>query len=902
MKRKFRTLISCLLIASLCIGLLSATALAAEPAGPVEDPTVTETTNTEPSASTPTGSTCTAEDPTVTEETTNTETKSDTPAPGQTTTTTTTEKKWGGTTTEGGTTTTVAGEETTTDTTVTDPDGDPLDQTGTVAGSETTTTTPGAGDPPTPPSTDGVADSKPDGSVEVTVEPGKNTKDDPKEGTTGSVSAWLKDKAVPGWANDKSLSSEQGEDGTITNIEKKNDNTYTKTVTKPDGTVTVETVTLEKDEQGRVTGYTKTTETTGSVTGETVKPEVPDQATVGKDGDTTYSFELPEKPEITNPVQRDADGKPVSGEEVLPLIGTNGSVIGYTKVTYENGKASFSDPVLGAYYATTTKIETLENGLQKITTTRTRVTDTSVLEEALSVSDTTWSMSGWMGDVEEDKDNGKLSYKTPKPDDGKFDKMKKWEENLGVLKEPEEPSTSGVSSGKLKYVGYGLYSNILLGYWQGDNFNRADFVHQFKLKDADGKEYYAYCADWSTDAVMNTEYELVNVLDANYIRDKTAREHLQAIAENGYWGTEKGVGSLKEVKKLVNEKYRGAINDGIALAVTQAALWKYGNQDPNLRFGGNNMNKEERKYTEYLLEFFYGSNKMETDKNGKTYLSDIRELTPEQREAAVELYNKLINLEPSDAGDVTDIITKEDIKDATIRVNEKTENGYKTELSFKLTVDRSWINGKEGEDVTLYIYNGDNKLLTSHKLREATDASSGSGTFTVSYDESTDEAIYTVNGLEFTADTQVRMNLSGKQTLNGGAYLFRSDVDGKQSQTFIGLVNGTSTRDLDLNVTLGFHVVEPIIQPKAEATSHDEHTVTWTASYHTEWPHTPDQPPEEPEEPEEPETPETPVTPAVPGYDVPKTGDASGLYAILALLSALGLAFVTLTGRKRRTA
>lgn len=115
--------------------------------------------------------------------------------------------------------------------------------------------------------------------------------------------------------------------------------------------MTVETVTLEKDEQGRVTGYTKTTETTGSVTDETVKPEIPDQATVGKDGDTTYSFELPEKPEITTPVQRDEAGKPVSGEEVLPLIDDRGSVIGYTKVTYTDGNPSYSDPVLGAYYA-----------------------------------------------------------------------------------------------------------------------------------------------------------------------------------------------------------------------------------------------------------------------------------------------------------------------------------------------------------------------------------------------------------------------------------------------------------------------------------------------------------------------------------------------------------------------
>lgn len=286
MKRKFRTRISCLLIASLCIGLLSATALAADPpAGTVEDPTVTEIVTAD--------------------------TKQDTPAPGQTTTTTTTEKTWKGTTTEDGTTTTVNGEEKTTDTTVTGPGGDLLDQTGTVAGSETKTTTPGAGVPPEEPGTTDVADSKPDGSLEVTVTPG-----DTNVKAEGNVSAWLKDAAVPDWANDESLTSEQADDGTVTNIVK-NGNTYTKTVTKPDGTVTVETVTLEKDDEGRVTGYTKTTER--SVTDETVKPEVPDQATVGKDGDTTYSFELPEKPEITTPVQRGADGKPVSGEEVLPL-------------------------------------------------------------------------------------------------------------------------------------------------------------------------------------------------------------------------------------------------------------------------------------------------------------------------------------------------------------------------------------------------------------------------------------------------------------------------------------------------------------------------------------------------------------------------------------------------------
>lgn len=862
MKRKVRTLISCLLIASLCIGLLSATALAADPpAGTVEDPTVAENVTTD--------------------------TKQDTPAPGQTTTTTTTEKTWEGTTTEDGTTTTVDGKEKTTDTTVTGPDGDLLDQTGTVAGSETTTTTPGAGDPPEGPDTTDVVDSKPDGSVEVTVEPGENTSDDPKKGTTGNVSAWLKDAAVPDWANDESLTSEQADDGTVTNIVK-NGNTYTKTVTKPDGTVTVETVTLEKDDEGRVTGYTKTTER--SVTDETVKPEVPDQATVGKDGDTTYSFELPEKPEITTPVQRGADGKPVSGEEVLPLIDTSGNVIGYTKVTYTEGKPSYSDPVLGAYYATTTKIETLENGLQKITTTKTRVTDTKVLEEALSVSDGKWSLSGWMGDVKEGANNGDLSYNTPQPGEKQFEKMEKWQDNLGVLLEPASPDSSRPSSGELKYVGYGLYSNILLGYYPDggavETLKRANYVHQFKLVDAAGNTYYAYCADWSTGAVMSTKYELVNVLDASYIKDKTAREHLQTIAKYGYWGTKEGIGSLAEVKKLVDPKYQGAINDGIALAVTQAALWKYGNQDPNLEFGGNNINGDEgggRYKTDELLEFYCRS------KNP----NDIGKLTPEQREAAVALYNALIGKMPDSTDPVTDIITKEDIKNATIRVNEKTGTGdkYKTDLSFTLSVDKDRING----DITLTIYDQGGNPIASRNLKDAP-----TGT-----DPETGEPIYTINGLEIAANTQVRMNLSGKQTLKGGAYLFRSDVDkdGKpKSQTFIGLVNGTSTRDLNLNVTLGFQVLEPTIEPAARASSRDKHTVTWTASYHTEWPHTPDQPPEEPETPETPEIPETPETPVVPGYDVPKTGDASGLYYVLAIFSALGLALVTCAGRKRRTA
>ena len=145
-----------------------------------------------------------------------------------------------------------------------------------------------------------------------------------------------------------------------------------------------------------------------------------------------------------------------------------------------------------------------------------------------------------MGDVKEGANNGNLTYDTPQPGEEQFKKMENWQDNLGVLLEPASPDSSSPSSGELKYVGYGLYSNILLGYYPDggavETLKRANYVHQFKLVDAAGNTYYAYCADWSTGAVMSTKYELVNVLDASYIKDKTAREHLQTIAKYGYWG------------------------------------------------------------------------------------------------------------------------------------------------------------------------------------------------------------------------------------------------------------------------------------------------------------------------------------------------------------------------------
>lgn len=176
-------------------------------------------------------------------------------------------------------------------------------------------------------------------------------------------------------------------------------------------------------------------------------------------------------------------------------------------------------------------------------------------------------------------------------------------------------------------------------------------------------------------------------------------------------------------------------------------------------------------------------------------------------------------------------------------------------------------------------------------------------------------------------------------TVETGVYLYSSEVrsengEKKTAQTFVGIASGK--QKVDLRVLVNLAITDPVakiirsgseqeqlVTTTQDRTCTETKTLTrysndvqitttqvdrsgrsWENHWQSHWEPTtpPDQPPEEPEEPETPEAPETPVAPVVPGYDVPKTGDASGLYYVLAIFSALGLALVTCAGRKRRTA
>lgn len=921
MKRKFRTRISCLLIASLCIGLLSATALAADPpAGTVEDPTVTETVTTD--------------------------TKQDTPAPGQTTTTTTTEKTWKGRdgTEENGTT--VKGSETTTETTVTGPDGS-RDTTGTQTGSELTTETK---------TTTETKEDQPSGKetaktiTRTEIKEGKETpagtetrkseetaQTETQTGVTpnyAGVEATVTpgktdDAAISGTADPKDALAALGGSRDMT-FDENGKHTETTTGKTTDGKdVEITTVYEEiKDETGKVISYTKTVTTReltpkSTTIEETGRTDVKGaEKLIGErqpDGDATTTISAvvtpPQKPDPAAPVT-DESGvtTETTVEEIREVVENSGStepqVVGYRVTTTRKGAdgqllSSKSDSVYGTITITKTVTQPMQqdttDSVQTVSETVTRVYRQTVHTETAAVTVINGKLHAEMGVVEKGKGHGETNMSSlrptvRKPDDGKFDGNDLYGRTNKI---------GGDSSSNLPYQWkgeYGLESSYRVN---GGEYN-AWQAHQFVLEDGNRNKYYTYCADFQTDAESGWRYAMENVEDAKYY-DGVAAKHIRAIAYEGYWGTRSGIGSLENLKKILREKGEAvhglsepeiaALTDGQALTATQAAIWKFGNCDPDNRVDDDAIS---------VIKYLGGSS--------FTLASDPAKSTIQK------LYNYLI-AQTKDPTPRTTLLDEKTIQGAKAKVASKNTDGtYNVSLDFVLAVTPDARN----EDLVINVYQGDKKIGT--KMLSDPTGTSTNGT-------------YTIDGLKLSNNANVELRLEGTHQLETGVYLYSSEVrsengEKKTAQTFVGIASGT--QEVDLRVLVDLAITDPVakiirsgseqeqlVTTTQDRTCTETKTLTrysndvqitttqvdrsgrsWENHWQSHWEPTtpPDQPPEEPEEPETPEAPETPVAPVVPGYDVPKTGDASGLYYVLAIFSALGLALVTCAGRKRRTA
>lgn len=479
------------------------------------------------------------------------------------------------------------------------------------------------------------------------------------------------------------------------------------------------------------------------------------------------------------------------------------------------------------------------------------------------------------------------------------------------------------------------------------------------MKDKNGNYVYVYCVQHEVKDNKNVDYDISNVEDGNYFNlSKEDLRHIQYIAEHGYWGTSSGVGSLAEVQKLIAEEYQGYITDGIAIAVTQAALWYYGNDD------GAAMFEKDGELIDIFTQCYNKSTLSSVATTGK--------LESKEQEAAMALFKALIKkgetIADAELKSTTDIISQEDIKGTSISVDGKVtadeldklvadlaakeeksadevaqlkkaerdkslvekyqsnaelkdKDLYKTDLSLTVAVVPGEMNAT-GDGMMIYVYvDGVEGAVASVKLNK--DAETADGKVKIE-----------IPGVVLPEGVKITLNLSGTQNLTEGAYMFRSDVDYSKSQTMVGYVKDeTASRSVDLNVNMTFNVTDPEVEETTEVTATQtvEQTSTWNWSESWEQDYSYYTPPEDPEDPEDPSTPpEDPNTPPeeeipeleiplaempidempeeeieldepdIPLADIPATGDISLAWYAVASLSACGLAALSVSKKKEQ--
>lgn len=660
--------------------------------------------------------------------------------------------------------------------------------------------------------------------------------------------------------------------------------------TDTDGVTTKVDVTPVYDDAGNLTGYQTTTtktSTTGAAVSETVLPDRPaeGEATDPETGEATA---------VTVVELRDASGALTGYEVTTTTTDKEGNV--RTDVETLRGTKDTSTLTEVTDVTVTTVTFTEFTGGTVTTTTRTTTTET----KRIAASGRT--VTAEMGEVTAGEDDGVLETTGVKadvaePDVGKTDQ--KTDIHHRADKEVVEFDPEGYD---FQWLGkYGLESAIRVDAVKVDGDGTASpsdrwQAHQFVLVDKDGNEHYVYCADFAVSPQAGFRYDMENVEDAGYY-DSEAAAHIRAIAQNGYWGTSEGAGSLDAVKRMLVDAYNNGeidrnnygglatawgfdtyLTDGMALAATQAALWTFGNS-------GDMMIDREDPFTSYYQAV-----------GGKNW----RELDSREWALTKALYDYLVSQTEAPTHKNTLINENNFAADASLTVGQRDEatGKYEADLTFTLAV----MPDTESDDLLVHVVVG-GEIVETRRL-----AGDDSGTQYGVIPRSGDGS-YTLSGLKLADGVNIDLRLTGTQNIGEGVYLFTSEVSTEpvgydngepvfSSQTFVGIESGRQS--VDLSVSLNFTVNEAaagIVTDEASATERkvdstktsrtDTTTTTggWTETAVTvttiqqndrEWEVTwekeytyPDPEPETPKKPEEPETPDTPDVPDTPPDEPP---------------------------------
>ena len=965
MAKEMQKAFSCILSLSLCVSLLSVGAWAEEGStitttgsGTAQDPEITIT--------------ITREDPVQDEET------------GERRQTTRTEKTWEGTTPKGaepgqeGTVTTVTGESQSRETKITN-DGEWIRTEGCEQGEQTTATT------ETETKTEEKTLSQTETEQGDWSDPVKENKVDLTEGSRAPQPVGDSEAISLQYGVDYGEVSVAVTPGSTNTAEGEavdwsrllSETTFVdRQETDPDtGAVTTTRYELQKDCNDNIVGYTKTV----TVTGPKAVDRTETHDVSSGQPETMTEGELPEAEEktetrITLPegytagIREEISGDRRTTTTVEELYDEEDgvTVIGYrttkTVCSADGTKqiSTQSECVFGTRTTITTKL-TPQSGITTVAADRvTSQTVTAytrgvtVAGEKIEVQNGARVVWAEMCDVKTGEGNGRIVPVLITPDgtllsDGTGTPDSELNVRHLCNDWPSTADSADPREGWLQYVGYGVSSTgmvrVDLGGGSGANYS----THQFKLvgKDERGGDvaYYVYCADLSTTARPGYNYQMKNLEDADYYvypgADPNVKEHIRAIAENGYWGTvtAKGAadpekGSIEAMRALLkkarydenapdsvkalrgkDDSFFNMLDDGLALTATQAALWKFGHNDEGHFIGGGSGKGGD---SSAFYEPF--EDPIRVYKTGGTQnLLNSSEWT-----VANALYDLLVSdyLMNKTIDTATDIMQTSDIKGAAITVKnkvtdaqgavQKTADGediYKTDVSFALQVDHNQLNG----DLIVRVIDAADPTRVLATGRIAGQAQAGEVDFTACNGD------YTFRDLEMANGMKITLNLSGTQYLDEGVYLFSSELRGEtSSQTFVGLSTAGSTQAVNLEVDLAFRVTEPEAVRTVMGTEYtesvtetetrqrtdtitakeitaelsiitvteDESRLKWEKTWETKAPVIPlgDEDPSE----------------EIPEENVPRTDDISAVWKAQSLLAGFGLLGMALAERKRR--
>lgn len=582
---------------------------------------------------------------------------------------------------------------------------------------------------------------------------------------------------------------------------------------------------------------------------------------------TTVAIELPEgyvpgeKQETNNGLTT------LTKVEVITdtVIGsdTYNQAIGYkiTKtVTDSSGKklSSRSYSKYGARVETETTVTPAADADTDVTTTTVTTTTKYMYYTRKNVEsgtkiDASRNVSLTVGKVTLGKDHNKIESGMLQPDSSLLD-LNSPEQHLISGKDAwtQEHLDPDTRTGAFRYEGYGLRSSAYVWIRENSSDKRYDRATQFKITAANGQTIYVYCCDKGTHAQVNANYDMTRLEDSGYIADEDAIAHIEAIASNGFWGTvgtdaagSPKAGSLEAMRSLLEsakastadgiptsvknltDKQIAALDEGLALTATQAALWVYGHHKENMTVGNDSGYPS-------VYEDLYDEKRGWIEPDSQ---SIIKQLDPDEKEVVKALCELLSSdyMVQQQATETTPaktskIIRADDIKNAALTVKDRlkdNEDGkavYNTDLTLTMDLD----TGDNTNDLTVQVMDltdPDHPVVLGQKRIAGGDDESKKGSALVGTDESGNTTC-TFRNLHLANDAKLRFVLKGTQVLQPGTYLYQSITGNySDSQTFVGLTTSHGTRSVDLQMDMSFSVTDAFMQDY-EKTQSEYRTVT----------------------------------------------------------------------------